>query len=96
MEHDITVLDTIVMPKSNAYSEGNTTLRVLVNNQDISRIKKFAKKLISLGSPEEHYTKSKELWDTSITTKDSKYKADLISLSYVHYVLSNSTSAFWN
>jgi hypothetical protein len=95
MEHDTTVLDTVVMPKSNAYSESNVSLRILANNHDYSRIRKFAKKILTVETPETHYLYSKELWDEYNKIKDPKKKADVLSLSIVHYALSNNKTPFW-
>lgn len=95
MEHDIAILDAIVMPKSNAYSESNVSLRILANNHDYSRIRKFAKKVLTVETPETHYKYSKELWEAHTQTKDAKRKSDLLNLSLIHFALSNSTSDFW-
>lgn len=95
MEYDIAILDTIVMQKSNSYSESNVSLRILANNHDYSRIRKFAKKVLTVESEETHYSISKSLWDEYNNTKDPVKKSDILSLCILHYALSNSDKDFW-
>lgn len=89
MNADFSVLDKIVMPKSNAYDSKNVTLRMLVQNHDNSRVKKFAKKVIEINSPHEHEIIAKELWEYHLTPKCPN-KLDAHDLSIVHSILAGN------
>jgi len=83
---DFSVLDVVVMPKSNAYGSKNVTLRMLVNNNDYSRLKKFAKKVIETGTSEYHTNVANEL-DSLQSDKKFTNKQDAHDLSLIHKTL---------